>query len=159
MERIDRILKNPLYRELQKQLDELEKERIYCKHGADHALDTARIMYIQVLEQHLPFDKELVYAAALLHDLGRCREYQHKEPHNEAGAAIAEEILPECGFAKAETELIVKAIRRHRENGERTEGFSELLYEADKLSRTCWQCEAAGTCKWADGKKNHTILD
>lgn len=159
MERIDRILKNPVYRETQRQLDELEQERIYCKHGTDHALDTARIMYIRVLEQSLPFDKELVYAAALLHDLGRCSEYQNKKPHHEAGAVLAEGILLECGFTETETGLIVKAIRGHREGGERPEGFSALLYEADKLSRTCWQCRVADTCKWTDGKKNHTVLD
>lgn len=68
MERIDRIMENSIYLEKQNRLDELEKERIYCRHGLDHAISVARIMYIKALEQKLSFDKELIYAAALLQD-------------------------------------------------------------------------------------------
>ncbi|MDE6433637.1 MAG: HD domain-containing protein [Lachnospiraceae bacterium] len=157
MERIDRIVSNPIYREKLKQLDELEQERIYCKHGMEHAVNVARIMYIRALEQGLVVDKEIIYAAALLHDLGRCDQYVYNIPHHEAGAKLAVQILTECGFDESEIAVIEEAIRAHRKEERSSGTFSALLYEADKLSRDCYRCKAGETCNWAEEKRNHTI--
>lgn len=157
MERIDRIIKNPTYREKLKLLDELEQGRIYCKHGMEHAVSVARIMYIKALEQQLTVEKELIYAAALLHDLGRCDQYVRNIPHHEAGAQLAVQILTECGFTESEIGMIREAIWAHRREERQPGTFSALLYEADKLSRDCYRCKASDTCKWAEEKKNHTI--
>ena len=158
MERIDRILTNLTYKEKQKKLNECEKNRIYCKHGMDHALNVARIMYIKVLEQQLPFEKEHIYAAALLHDLGRADQYVYGTPHHQAGTYLAEKILTECGFSADEIKIITEAIGEHRRNAQQFGSFSTLLYEADKLSRDCYRCEAYDTCNWKEEKKNHTII-
>ena len=40
--------------------------------------NVARLMYIYALEEHLELPKELIYAAALLHDIGRAQQYQYK---------------------------------------------------------------------------------
>lgn len=157
MERIDRIIKNPTYREKQKRLEELEQGRKYCTHGMDHAVSVARIMYIKALEQQMAVDKELIYAAALLHDLGRCDQYISNIPHHEASAQLAEQILTECGFAESEIGMMKEAIMAHRRQEQQEGTFSALLYEADKLSRDCYLCKVSETCNWAEEKKNHTI--
>ena len=157
MERIDRIMENSIYLEKQNRLDELEKERIYCRHGLDHAISVARIMYIKALEQKLSFDKELIYAAALLHDIGRCEQYEKGVPHHEAGEKLAEKILSECGFFEEEIAIIKAAIQSHRKEEDESGTFSALLYEADKLSRDCYRCKASDSFNWTETKKNHKI--
>ena len=58
-----------------------ERDRKFCLHGIEHSLDTARIGYISILENGLPIDKELFYAAALLHDTGRYSGMPHHEAY------------------------------------------------------------------------------
>ena len=71
MKRVNAILRHPLFEQKLRLLDELEAERIFCRHDLTHLMDVARLMWIDVLEKGLGIDRELVYAAALLHDLGR----------------------------------------------------------------------------------------
>lgn len=158
MKRIDQIMRHPCYQYNQQKIEEAEKDRIFCKHGREHALDVARIIYIQVLERNLPIKKDVVYGTALLHDIGRWEQYEKQIPHHEAGARIAEQILAECGYSEEETAMITDAIRAHQVSRNRDEqSLSELLYKADKLSRTCYQCQARRECYWEDTKKNDTI--
>ena len=42
----------------------------------------------------------MIYAAALLHDMGRVRQYRDGTEHHEESARIAARILPECGFSE-----------------------------------------------------------
>ena len=102
MERVNQILKNQVFSEQLKKLSRLEQGRIYCGHGIDHLLAVARIAYIKTLEEGLPFQKDIIYAAALLHDVGRAAQYETGIPHDQAGALLAETILSECGFDAAE---------------------------------------------------------
>ena len=51
MKRVNAILVNPLYRECYARLEELEKDRIFCRHQMTHLLDVARIAYISNMEQ------------------------------------------------------------------------------------------------------------
>lgn len=74
----------------------------------------ARLAYIRALEENAPVSKELIYCTALLHDIGRARQYEDGTPHDEAGAAIAGQILNELGFSMEEMEAIIAAIRGHR---------------------------------------------
>ena len=85
MERCNKIYNHPLYQERIKIIEERETDRIFCLHNLAHSLDVARIGYIMILEQNLNIDKELFYAASLLHDAGR---YSDK-PHNLSGAELA----------------------------------------------------------------------
>ena len=47
------IWKHPLFQSSFQRIQEWEKDRIYCRHGMEHFLDTARIAYIRSLEDRL----------------------------------------------------------------------------------------------------------
>ena len=49
--------------------------------------------------------KDIIYATALLHDLGRADQYEKGISHEEAGAILAEEILTDCGYTREERSL------------------------------------------------------
>ena len=70
------IQNHPLYRSSYQKLKEFEKARTFCCHQMDHLLDVARIAYILNLEMNLGLDRELIYGAALLHDIGKSRQYE-----------------------------------------------------------------------------------
>lgn len=159
MERVNRICAHPVWKEQIAQLKELEKDRVFCKHGIEHLLDVARIAYIQNLENGCNIEKELIYAAALLHDIGRSQQYTLGIPHEKAGSVLAERILEECGFCLQEQEKILTAISSHRaEQDSNKKNLSQLLYWADKKSRMCGFCPAFKECNWSEEKKNHLIL-
>ena len=65
MIRIEQIMAHPLYIESMAGIQDAERDRIFCRHGLEHCLDVARILYIIVLEQHLDYDKEVIYAIIL----------------------------------------------------------------------------------------------
>jgi len=132
-------------------IDRAEQTRIFCLHGLPHLLDTARMGYIFILERGLDIDKELFYAAALLHDTGRYNPII--EDHAEASAINAELIMPDCGFSERETQAAARAIRAHREDMA-ADMIGKILYEADKKSRMCFDCRAAAECYWEDEKRN-----
>lgn len=113
-------------------------------------------MYIYALEKHLELPKELIYAAALLHDIGRAQQYQYNIPHDIAGVEIAREILTDLHFTEQEKELILSSIGHHRK-GDSCSMLAALLYKADKQSRNCFLCSAASECYWSDDKKNMKI--
>ena len=152
MERCNKILNHPLYKERTAIISERETDRIFCPHNLAHSLDVARIGYIMILEQDLNIPKELFYAAALLHDAGR---YSNK-PHNESGAELADLIMMQCGFTEEETELVCNAISGHRVNTQ-SDAFSKILYDADKKSRICFDCLAQKECYWENEKRNNNI--
>lgn len=102
MDRVNQIWRHPVYQEHYKKIQELESERIFCRHTPEHFLDVARLMYIYALEEHLELSKELIYAAALLHDIGRAQQYQYNIPHDIAGVEIAREILTDLHFTEQE---------------------------------------------------------
>ena len=156
MDRINQIWNHPLYQKELKKLQIQEKDREFCRHTPEHFLDVARLAYIRSLEENLSVSKELIYCAALLHDIGRARQYEDGTPHDEAGAMIAEQILSELDFSPKEIEAVVSAIRGHRARTDQTV-LGELLYTADKRSRNCFSCKAEPKCYWSPAKKNMTI--
>lgn len=149
MQRCNQIYNHPLYQAQLEKIKQNEINRRFCLHNLEHSLDTARIGYIMILEKHLPIKKELFYAAALLHDIGR---YSGK-PHNESGAQLAEKIMPDCGFDESEIKTVSEAIYGHRCEKDGTD-FSSVLYAADKKSRLCFKCPAADECYWEQEKRN-----
>lgn len=183
MERVNRILRNPVYREALQKNKEAEKERRYCHHDMAHFLDVARIAMLlaakeqivaakeqslPILEEKelhafedrsLPISEEIVYAAALVHDIGRYRQYEDGTPHEEASAALAADILLESGFTEKETHVITDAVRSHRDAGIAEEkSLRGLLYRADKLSRACFACPVQEDCNWSAEKKNMQLV-
>lgn len=157
MKRVNLILNNERYKKFIKEIEAYEKDRQYCRHHMDHFLDVARIAYILVLERHMDIDKEMVYAAALLHDIGRAEEYRNGLSHHVAGLTLAGEILKESGFNENEKTVILDAIKYHRNETEMLDNFSSIFSKSDKLSRKCYNCEAIDTCNWNSDKKNYNI--
>ena len=158
MERVNAICRHALWRESMDEIARLEQDRVFCRHDRAHLLDVARLAYMENLEQGLGVDKELIYAAALLHDIGRHLQYTKNIPHDEAGAQLAEIIMADCGFSPAEREEVAQAILQHRGGGDRSrDGLAALLYRADKASRACLFCTAEPECNWSREKKNMTI--
>jgi len=157
LERVNKILNDPRYREYLKLNERYEAERKFCRHDLRHFLDVARIAYILVLENKLDVSKEVVYAAALLHDIGRWLQYSEGKPHDEGSAELAEGILDDAGFDRSEKETVLGAVKAHRVEAEGSESFSSIFYRSDKLSRNCFDCSAVDECNWKAEKKNLEI--
>lgn len=159
MIRIDKIIANQIFLECMEKLADLEKNREFCRHDWSHAMDVARIAYIINLEHKMGFSKEIIYASALLHDLGRVRQYEEGIPHEQTGVKLAEQILSESGFEQEEIRIITLAISGHSNKQNIIENsLPDILFQADKKSRLCFSCQAAGQCNWLETKKNVTII-
>jgi len=156
-ERINLIIENHSFQYNLKNIEELEKQRRFCKHDMQHFLDVARIMYILCLENNFNIPKHIIYATAILHDIGRAQEYESMTPHNIASIEIARKILEQCNYHTQEIDDILEAINGHRNNDNRLNSLSFILYKCDKLSRNCAKCDATCDCKWPVEKKNLKI--
>lgn len=156
MERVNALLFHEDYQYWIVENNKAEIGREFCRHGLEHALDVARIAYELWLDNGgNPVAKDIVYAAALMHDAGKWCEYDDESvDHAEVGAEMAESILEEVGYHPAVVGEIAKAIRGHRKAG--GEGLAGILYQADKLSRPCYLCPVTEKCNWK--VKNETLV-
>lgn len=178
MERINQIITNQKYLQYIEDIKKYEKDRKFCRHDVSHFLDVCRLaenewLYVCITEmknehngkveyEKIPgskiVNKEFLYAAGLLHDIGRWQQYESGIPHEIASAKLAPEILTESGFSAKETEEIVEAIRNHRNSDVKEHNnLSGFLYRADKKSRPCFLCEVQKQCNWPVTKKNLEI--
>lgn len=158
MERYSRILRHSLFLEYIDNIERLERERIYCGHSIEHLTAVARIAYIEVLEKGLTYDKDIIYAMGLLHDIGRTLQYTCGVPHEAGGVTLADRILRDCGYTEQEIKTVADAIAGHRVKQTAENGAAGILYRADKLSRECYLCKAADTCNWPEEQRNHGII-
>lgn len=157
MIRVNKIINHLDYREYLVRLKEYEKDRKFCCHNISHFLDVARIAHIINLELKLNINIELVYSAALLHDIGKAVNDVKNIGHSKLSVRLAEPILYDCGFVDWEAKCILDAILNH--NNEKIKGSADdtlasLLYRADKLSRPCYMCDAQDLCYWSLENKN-----
>jgi len=164
MKRVDLLITDEFYTQyLQRNVEE-EKEPKFCQHDFRHHLDVARIAYILVLEHNdLNYfiqehglagrlaAKEVIYAAGLLHDIGKWQEYKAGVDHASFGAKLAREILPRAFFNPHEVELIARAVYEHRNICSTMTFLGERLHRADNLARICNKCEYNADCP----KKRH----
>ncbi len=157
MERLEAILNHPVFRTELVRLEQMERSRIYCCHGLPHLLDVARTAYILSLERQTEIPQDVLYAAALLHDIGRAVQYEDGIPHEQAGISLASQILEQSDFTVEEKQSIVDCVRCHHGRRFGGSGLSDLIFEADKRSRPCFACAAADTCKWDHNQKNRTL--
>lgn len=157
MQRIQAIVSHPLFRDSLRKIEEMERERIYCKHGLPHVLDVARIASLLAVDRQLDVPRDVIYAAALLHDIGRLQQYETGEDHAAAGIRTAQEILRDTAFDEQEQQAILQAVGKHRK-GDAAHALAQLLCEADDASRMCFTCAANDTCYWQEERKNHTII-
>lgn len=156
MKRFNYILNDEQYIYYLKIIKKLEKGRKFCKHNLKHFLDVARIAQLINLEENLGFEREIIYVTAILHDIGKWIQYENGTPHEIASWELAEEFLEAYNFSEEESEIIKQGILGHRNKA--SQGFSGLIYKADKLSRLCVSCKAKAECNWSDEKKNLEIL-
>lgn len=156
MDRVNNIIRNERYQFCLQTINRYEQDRIFCKHDMEHFLSVARIMRIKALQENILIDQEIIYATALLHDIGRVVQYEKGHAHAHAGEQIAKVILQESGFRKDEEQAITTAILTHNDpKGE--DPLSELLRFADKISRTCFLCPANKECNWPEEKRNKGV--
>ena len=150
MPRLNAVVNHEVYQTYYKRICECETDRVFCCHQMNHLLDVARIAYIKNLEEGLGFDKELIYVAAVLHDIGKSFQYRQQIPHEIAGERIARRILDSLPtgftFTDEEKALICLAVRGHRRRHEHMKPIEELFYESDKRSRMCLSCMAENDC-------------
>lgn len=168
MERIERILKHPVFIECMKKNEMAEADRCFCHHDIEHLRAVAHIAMLTNMEEGINIAKDVIYAAALLHDCGRHRQYTEGVEHEIAGAEYARLILPACGYEEEEVNRIVTAIASHR--GKMSVGdacFADekeenklawLIKYADKMSRNCRFCKAYDDCNWSEEQKSHPFL-
>ena len=158
MNRTNLILQNQLFRAHLEQNRVAEADRCFCHHDMGHFLDVARIARIICLQEGIEIGEDILYAAALLHDIGRHIQYEEGTPHETASARIAPQILAQCDYSERESNYIVDAIRAHRDASVETEqNLRGVLYRADKASRACFACAAEKECNWERKKKNLLI--
>ena len=169
MERVKKILFDDTFRACMDEITVLEADRRFCRHGMDHLENVARIAWILALEEGKQLRKDVVYGAALLHDIGRSRPDSSGQPHRIFSAEIADEILIRAGYTEEEREDIRQAILSHGGSfvgsithaypDEHTaENLADVIYRADKLSRDCFLCGAYEECYWEEDRKNKTII-
>ncbi len=149
------VLNNLKFKRAMSEIERLEKNRKFCRHSIEHSLDVARIAYIISLEKGLDISKDIIYTAALLHDIGRS---QKDGEHNVNSANMAEEIMTECGYSTESIRLVSEAILCHRDKSSSAESLRDILGIADKASRLCWSCEVEEECRWKAENKNRYIV-
>ena len=160
MDRINQIIHNEQYQSYYAQIEACEKDRIFCHHDMVHFLDVARLAQLYNIQENCCIEKELVYATALLHDIGRHRQYIDGTPHEKTSGELAPEILDKCGFMEDEKIQILDAILSHRNKEIAQEHtLRGIIYRADKMSRSCFACKAEKQCDWKNDKKTLFLVD
>ncbi|QGG48752.1 HD domain-containing protein [Heliorestis convoluta] len=172
MKRIEDILEHPLFQQCLKENEKWEAQRPFCHHNLDHLIDVARIAYAMALEMEdfSSFSKglghccrnqtkEVIYAAAILHDMGKWKQYEEGLDHAIVGAHYCENVLMECGFTALERESIAEAIRchRHKWKGVSKTFLGSILALADFHSRLCFRCAMQEECNWPERKQRKLI--
>jgi putative nucleotidyltransferase with HDIG domain len=158
MDRFNKIISHELYKSYLGKIAKWEEYRSFCKHDLIHFLDVCRISWILVLEEKLSLNKEVVYGAGLLHDIGRWAEYESGADHAVESALMCSEILEDCGYDDEEIAMIKEAIAAHRIKDEKKCPLGSVLSRADKLSRMCYDCGEIGECKkFQNGEKPYLL--
>ena len=178
MERYQRIIEDEVYIRHIRKTEEYEKNREFGHHDMQHFLDVARVGMLINLTEGYNIPKDMIYAAALLHDVGRDVQYEDGTPHDIASVDITKDIFTRIGddiknecadngerdlsklfYTKEEQEEILAAIGDHRNKDIRMEkSLAGLLYRADKESRPCYFCKAYEECNWKPDKKNDYLI-
>lgn len=92
------------------------------------------VNYALILNKRLGGDREVIEAAAWLHDIGSI--ISGREDHHLTGAEIAGDKLKELGFPESKIELVKKCILNHRGSLDKTRRSIEeqIIAEADVMA-------------------------
>ena len=93
MKNIDRIIHHPIFIMSMKKIHDYEIDREFCCHGIPTVLMGQSGIYYKSGAAPGFSEGNDLWVAALLHDIGRWRQYEKNIPHEEAGAALAADIL------------------------------------------------------------------
>ncbi|ADL13289.1 HD domain-containing protein [Acetohalobium arabaticum] len=168
MERLNKIIDSQEYNSYLQKNHQREQDRIFCRHTWQHFIAVARITYLLILEEELAEElltkwqleekndlKEIVYTAAMLHDIGRWKQYDTGQDHAAVSAKLAVDLLEKYRYTALEKEIILTAIKEHRGKPDSDKSILGcLLCRGDNLSRNCRECFAREKCK---SVKNPTI--
>jgi uncharacterized protein len=157
MDRVNAIINNKEFQDWIVANNQAEYGSQYCRHGLEHAFDVARIAYELWLDNSgNPVAKDIVYAAALLHDIGYWSKFEdltensaddediEEESPFVVAASLAEEILFSAGYHPAVITEILKAIKNMDTDSK--EGLSVILRKANEMSRPCFICPMVEKC-------------
>ncbi len=159
MERYQAIIENGKYITHVRNIEKYESDRQFGHHDMSHFLDVARVGMLINLTEEYNIPKDILYAAALLHDVGRDVQYENGTPHEIASCDIAKDILMSTSYNEDECKMILEAIASHRNKDVKEEkNLRGLLYRADKLCRPCFFCKAEPECYWKSDDKNMELI-
>ena len=158
-ERIEKIKIDTFYLECLSLNGDRERDRPFCCHDYQHMLKVSQISY-KIINQNSQLDefvkreglsgprsaREVIYAAGILHDIGRWRQYDTGEDHALAGAGMARAVLERAGFSIIETAIVIRAISEHRCIVPGQSYLGRVMCLADDLSRPCGDCDARLDC-------------
>lgn len=178
----ERVLKHPVFKKYISEIRTLEAERIYCCHELEHAIDVARLAWIYYLENKITDEsqtlhllrprefygewmdekeeiKDLIYTAALLHDIGRVDQYKTGIHHSISGVAPAMQILQDIEAPEDWIKQIMDVVSEHSHGAVSADkkNLEYYITRADHDCRLCFACEARESCKWTEEEKNHTL--
>jgi len=157
LEVTNRILCDTEYQNLISLLSVQEKDRVFCHHDMEHFLNVARICCLICEKNKIYVNPDIIYSAALLHDIGRTIEYTSGESHHIAGKSIAEKILERTGCSDEFRQTVIELITEHRVYDINDLSLKSIFSLADKKSRLCFMCDSRDECYWPDEKKNMNI--
>ncbi|HBV99304.1 MAG TPA: phosphohydrolase [Desulfotomaculum sp.] len=157
--RIGAVRKDPFYLDCLLLNGERERDRLFCRHDYRHMVLVSQISW-RIIKQTDGLESlikteglsgkmsalEVVYAAGLLHDMGRWRQYDTGEDHALAGSAMAGSVLKRAGFSEREAMVVIRAIREHRKALPGQSYLGRVLCLADDLSRPCRSCNVRLDC-------------
>lgn len=83
--------------------------------GYEHCLRVYALARDLGQAENLAFDVELLYIAALLHDIGMYKAYARRkeQDHARRSSAVAEQLLRDANFPARDTETVLDAIKHH----------------------------------------------
>ncbi|MCL2847809.1 MAG: HD domain-containing protein [Firmicutes bacterium] len=149
--RVKKILLDVVFNVLIKNIENVEENRKFCKHGLEHLITVAKLALKENEKLTEKIDPEVVIISALLHDIGRFWQYSKeykKTPHAKIGKIKTEERLQLLSFIDSETKQICSAIETHNDDSVSNDtGLNGIIYRADKASRDCNNCKAKYKCK------------
>lgn len=127
---------------MQKEMySKIEEYMLLCMNdGAHDSQHIYRVLYFALdIAKDYAVDKDILIAAALLHDIGRGAQYKNPEcDHAVVGAAMAQDFLTGLGWDENKAAWVSDCIATHRfRNSNPPASFeAKILFDADKLDVT-----------------------
>ena len=163
LERVEKIKNDLFYLKCLSLNDLKERGRQFCRHDYQHMVLVSEISYKMIMEDQgmerfiinegltgFSQARDIIYAAGLLHDIGRWRQYENGDDHALAGADMSIAVLERAGFTPKEIQITTRAIGEHRRAGPGASYLGRVLCLADDLSRPCPTCQARPECYKAE---------